>query len=70
LWTAPGLLRWKGGQVEPPEALAVAEFIHTAIDRAKPALEEYIGQYLRYLEPFPFTLTDAVAALRNSEACA
>lgn len=43
----------------------VRDFIHTAIARTKPALEEYIGQHLRYPEPFPFTLTDTVAALQE-----
>ena len=43
----------------------IRDFVHTAITRAKPALEEYIGHHLRYPEPFPFALTDTVAALQE-----
>ena len=43
----------------------VRDFIHTAIIRAQPTLEEYIGQHLLYPEPFPFTLTDTVAVLQE-----
>ena len=43
----------------------VRDFIHRAIARGKPVLEEYVGQHLRYPEPFPFTLTDTVAALQE-----
>lgn len=41
------------------------DFVDTAIARSKPALEEYIGQHLRCPEPFPFALTDTVAALKE-----
>jgi hypothetical protein len=43
----------------------VRDFIHTAIARAQPAIEEFVGQQIRYPEPFPFTLTDTVAALQE-----
>ena len=43
----------------------VRDFIHAAIARSKPAIEEYIGQHLRYPEPFPFTLTEAVATFQE-----
>ena len=43
----------------------VRDFIHTAIVRAQPAIEQYVGQHIRYPEPFPFTLTDTVAALQE-----
>jgi hypothetical protein len=43
----------------------VRNFIHSAIVRAQPTLEEYIGQRLLYPEPFPFTLTDTVASLQE-----
>jgi hypothetical protein len=43
----------------------VRDFIHSAIVRAQPTLEEYIGQRLLYPELFPFTLTDTVAALQE-----
>ena len=46
----------------------VRDFVHTAIARAKPALEQYIDQHLRYPEPFPFTLTDTVAALHELQS--
>lgn len=43
----------------------VRDFVHTAVTRARPALEKYIGQHLRYPEPFPFTLTGTTAALHE-----
>ena len=43
----------------------VRDFIHTAIVRAQPAIEQYVGQHIRYPEPFPFTLADTVAALQE-----
>lgn len=46
-------------------AVSFATLFTTAIIRAQPAIEEYVGQHLRYPEPFLFTLIDTIAALQE-----
>lgn len=43
----------------------VQEYVAASISRAKPDLESYIAQHLRYPEPFPLSFNDPVASIQE-----